>query len=540
MRFFTDIEGRKKNTAATDVQNNLKQEVLKLERKLQEEFAVRCALESALGFEPSSSVDSNEVIMPERATKVIKEIAVLELEVAYLEQHLLSLYRKAFDQQLCCTSSTKDKRLLRTPPSQVSKPEIVPKPACSSAVKHHNGHDEQKLLDSSVYRCHSSLPRCSAFTTRTSSPPQSLAKAVCAFHSRQFSMMEYAETVSSDTINNVGEHHGGSGVCNHVITDTPNRISEEMVKCISAIYCKLAEAPITYHSNANISSPTSSLSSMSTFSVADQGHIWSPRFMNNSYSDVALDNAFHVEALQEINNGPYCSMLEVSWIYRDSHKLNDIEHLFTNFRSLICRLEEVDPGKLKHEEKLAFWINTHNALVMHAFLAHGIPQNNVKRVFLLLKVKIECGWLRLLFSPWTKLRIGDRREAYAIKHPEPLLHFALCSGNYSDPAVRVYTGKRVFEELEVAKEEYIGASIWVRNEQHRDKILLPKLVELFAKDSGLCQAGVMDMIQPYLHQSGNLNLCHGNVRSSRNIIDWIPHNFTFRYLISKHLLNSII
>ena len=73
---------------------------------------------------------------------------------------------------------------------------------------------------------------------------------------------------------------------------------------------------------------------------------------------------------------------------------------------------------MKHEEKLAFWINVHNALVMHvkntlvlqmwflfidsvplwadddqflyceqAFLAYGIPQNNVKRVYLLLKVR---------------------------------------------------------------------------------------------------------------------------------------------------------
>lgn len=95
-------------------------------------------------------------------------------------------------------------------------------------------------------------------------------------------------------------------------------------------------------------------------------------------------------------------------------------------RSLICRLEEVDPRKLKHQEKLSFWINIHNALVMHvmvlfhrilllqsltpfcwfrfyfccerkwnvsfavflqAYLAYGIPQNNVKRHFLLLKVR---------------------------------------------------------------------------------------------------------------------------------------------------------
>lgn len=38
------------------------------------------------------------------------------------------------------------------------------------------------------------------------------------------------------------------------------------------------------------------------------------------------------------------------------------------FRSLICQLEEIDPGKLKHEEKLAFWINIHNALVMHVII----------------------------------------------------------------------------------------------------------------------------------------------------------------------------
>ena len=37
-------------------------------------------------------------------------------------------------------------------------------------------------------------------------------------------------------------------------------------------------------------------------------------------------------------------------------------------RSLICQLEEVDPRKLKHEEKLAFWIKIHNALVMHVMV----------------------------------------------------------------------------------------------------------------------------------------------------------------------------
>lgn len=44
-------------------------------------------------------------------------------------------------------------------------------------------------------------------------------------------------------------------------------------------------------------------------------------------------------------------------------------------------------------------------------------------------------WLRLLLSSKGKFKTGDERQTYAIEHPEPLLHFALSSGNHSDPAV---------------------------------------------------------------------------------------------------------
>ncbi|XP_028781542.1 uncharacterized protein LOC114737746 [Neltuma alba] len=543
--FMENFEARKKQTPASDVQNNLKQEILQLERRLQDQSEVRCGLERALGYKPSSFVDSNDIVLPEPATKLIKEIAVLELEVAYLEQHLLSLYRKAFHQQLSSVSpSAKDERWklsLRTPSSflEVSKPCNFPN-AGSSAVRYnaqeleapagdqYNGNgSKEKLFDSSIYRCHSSLSHSSAFTARTS-PAESLAKAVYACHSRQLSMMEYPETASSSMISLA--EHVGTRMFDH-FPDTPNRISENMVKCIAAIYCKLAEPPMAYH---GISSPSSSFSSMSGFSVGGQGNIWSPGFRNNSFFDVGLDNPFPVERSCH-HAGPYSSMFEVSWIYRDSLQLGDTENLLQSFRSLTCRLEEVDPGKLNHEEKLAFWINVHNALVMDAYLAHGIPQNNVKRVLLLMKASYNVGgrpvsadtiqntilgcrtsrpgqWVRLLLSPWTKLRSGDRREAYAIERAEPLLHFALSSGNHSDPAVRVYTAKRVMEELQVAKEEYIGATLGIRKDE---KIMLPKLVEAYAKDSGLSRMGVMEMLQQ------QFNKCH-TPKSSPNAIHWIP------------------
>ncbi|CAN6563087.1 unnamed protein product [Malus baccata var. baccata] len=555
---------KKKQPPTVEVHNSLKQEILQLEKRLQDQFEVRRALENALGYRSSIHHITNESVMPKPATELIKEIAVLELEVTHLEQYLLSLYRKAFDGQFSTVSpSKKDERLKPTPTTpgsmflEVSKPDMplvrenLAVGAISSLVHENSQKDineiggEEKLLDSSVHRCHSELSQRSAFLSRTS-PEESLAKALRSCHSQPLSMMEYAQNTSSNLIS-LAEHLG-TRISDH-IPETPNRLSEDMIKCMSTIYCKLMEPPLSHN---GLSSPNSSLSS---FSPRDQSDMWSPRCRNNSSFDVRLDNPFHVEGLKEFS-GPYSTMVEVPWIYRDSKKLGNVEHLLQHFRSLICRLEDVDPRKLKNDEKLAFWINVHNTLVMHAYLAYGVPKNNVKRVFLLLKAAYNIGghtisadtmqssilgcrmsrpgqWLRLLLTPRAKFKTGDERQAYAIDHPEPLLHFALCSGSHSDPAVRLYTPKRVYHDLEAAKEEYIRAAFGVRKDH---KILLPKIVEAFAKSSGLCPVGVLEMIQQTLPESLRKTVKKVHLGNPRKSIEYIPHNFTFRYLISKELV----
>lgn len=558
-------KSKKKQSPKTEVQNSLKQEILQLEKRLQDQFQVRRALESAMGYKTSSLDSTTELPMPKPATELIKEIAVLELEVVHLEQYLLSLYRKAFDQQTYLVSPSKQDRSLKTPVTtprrrlfDVSRPETSKKEtsATQTACQSHDNTwketniigGEEKLLDSGVHRCHSSLSQRSAFSNRTSPPEESLGRAVRACHSQPLSMMEYAQSASN--IISLAEHLGTS-IYDHV-PETPNKLSEDMIKCMSAIYCKLSDPPLTHN---GLSSPNSSLSSMSAFSPREQCDMWSPGFRNNSSFDVRLDNPFLVEGLKEFS-GPYSTMIDVPWIYRDRQKLGDVENLLQNFRSLICRLEEVDPRKLKHEERLAFWINIHNALVMHAYLAYGIPQNNVKRLFLLLRAAYNVGghtfsadtiqssilgcrmsrpgqWIRFLLSSKFKFKTVEERQAYAINRPEPLLHFALCSGSHSDPAVRVYTPKRVIHELEAAKEEYIRATFGVRKGQ---KVLLPKIMESYAKDSGLCPAGLLEMIQQTLPESVRKCLKKCQLGKPRKTIEWIPHNFTFRYLVSKELV----
>ncbi|KAE8704821.1 G2484-1 protein [Hibiscus syriacus] len=629
-------------TPCSNVQSALKQEIAQLEKRLQDQFKIRRAVEKALGYRTSSREDTNEtsVSISKPATELIKEIAVLELEVVYLEQYLLSLYRKAFDLNVSSISPSKRVERLKTPvdapskrllefsgPYDTSKLEnsavqsgyrenswkepvgIVGEKLLDSSVhrchssllhrsvfpswasppdgrlktpvdtlrgrrlefsepdasKHENstlqcGYREnswkepigivgEKLSDSGVHRCHSTLSQRSVFPSWTSPLDESLAdKAVRACHSQPLSMLEYAQNASN--IISLTEYLG-TQIFDHV-PDTPNKLSEDMIKCMSVIYCKLADPPLIQNS---CSSPNSSMSSASGFSPQDQHDMWSPGFRNNSSFNVRLDNPFHVEGLKEFS-GPYSTMLEVQWILRESKKMADVENLLQNFRSLICRLEEVDPRKLRHEEKLAFWINIHNSLVMHAFLAYGIPQNNVKKFFQLSRVSYNIGghtisadaiqssilgcrmsrpgqWLRLLISSRTKFKTGDRRQAYAIEHPEPLLHFALCSGNHSDPAVRAYTPKKVFQELETAKQEYIRASFGVRKDL---KILLPKIVESFTKDSSLSPAGLIEMLEQSLPESLRRSIRKCPVNKSRKRIEWIPHNFTFRYLISKELI----
>ncbi|XP_010417116.1 PREDICTED: uncharacterized protein LOC104702894 [Camelina sativa] len=626
--------GETKKDLSPDVKfkSSLKQEIQELEKRLQNQFDVRGALEKALGYKtPSRDIKADST--PKPPTELIKEIAVLELEVSHLEQYLLSLYRKAFDQQTSSLSpptskqhsSTSPKSTLRgkrldfsTTPDEsrcfsfdnrLKSPHLVEKelespnircrqeslatqPRCfsfdnrlkepgsagrtfnqensrmdsqcfsfdnrvkepGSAARQFNQENstidsrcfsfdnrlkdqcfvEKEDIDSCVRRCQSSLNQRSTYKNRISPPEDS----VFACHSQPLSIHEYIQNGSNAA--SLAEHMG-TRISDHIFM-TPNKLSEEMIKCVSAIYSKLADPPSINH---GFSSPSSSPSSTSEFSPQDQYDMWSPSFRKNS----SFDDQFEF-------SGPYNSMIEVSQIHRNHRKGRDLDLMNRNFSLLIKQLESVDPRKLTHQEKLAFWINIHNALVMHTFLVNGIPQNNGKRFLLLSKPAYKIGgrtvsieaiqsyilrikmprpgqWLKLLLIP-KKFRTGDEHQEYSLDHSEPLLFFALCSGNHSDPAIRVYTPKGIYQELETSKEEYIRAMFGVKKDQ---KLVLPKIIESFSKDSGLSQAALMEMIQECLPETMKKTIKKLNSgRSRKSIIEWTPHSFVFRYLISRELV----
>jgi hypothetical protein len=120
----------------------------------------------------------------------------------------------------------------------------------------------------------------------------------------------------------------GTNVADH-IPETPNNLSEEMVRCMAGIYCRLADPPLVHHGSS--SSPSSSFSSTSAISPQYVGDMWSPHYKRETTLDSRLINPFHVEGLKEFS-GPYNTMVEVPMISRDSRRLKEAEDLIQTYK----------------------------------------------------------------------------------------------------------------------------------------------------------------------------------------------------------------
>ncbi|KAL6010214.1 hypothetical protein ACLOJK_000645 [Asimina triloba] len=152
---------------------------------------------------------------PFPAEELIEEIAMLALEVAYLEQLLLSLYRRASDQQIASSSpSNINERSRSTLKSkarlfqEARRLDIKPRresPAVRSgrmfsphAPINSSGEDLsdtksiKKLQMPSIQRSQSSLTQCSVCSNRISSPKKNPGPSKRGHHSQPLSLLEEA------------------------------------------------------------------------------------------------------------------------------------------------------------------------------------------------------------------------------------------------------------------------------------------------------------------------------------------------------------
>ncbi|XP_059291928.1 uncharacterized protein LOC132045360 isoform X3 [Lycium ferocissimum] len=462
---------------------------------------------------------SNQTPKFESSMGLMKEIAILEIEIMRLERYLLSLYRTAFQQNLPALLENQKSHLQ----GKISSP-------------------TQSTTDQSYSNVELDMSKCGANQYDRTSTTYVFAGSSDQIQTAKKSS-SIREKFADSGHRSLADHLTASRMDD--VLSYPDRLSEEIVRCISCIYCKFANPEILAQKGLSVSS-TSSLSSSSTFSPRNLSGSWSSHHNEESTEQYEFD-------VCKDDSRPYSTMIEILKICLDDDSFNYATAMLHKFRSLVKSLEKVDPRNMKREEKLTFWINIHNALVMHAYLAYG-TQNSV-RSSSILKAAYNVGGhcvnayviqssilgirphysAPTLFSPGKKLATGNSRHAYAIEYPEPLVHFALCLGASSDPVIQVYTAKNVFQDLKAAKEEFIRATVCINKDK---KIYLPKIICYFAKDMSLSTDGLLETVMESLPET-QMKLVRSCMKDRADkLIYWLPQSWTFRYLIQKQVIQG--
>lgn len=151
----------------------------------------------------------------------------------------------------------------------------------------------------------------------------------------------YLQQAQADSSNGISlAEHFGTSVSDYV-PDTPNWISEEMIKCISDIYCELADPPLINHEFSF--SPISHSSSLNMFSSGGQDDIRSPHCGRFSSFNSLVDNPFSIGESKEFS-GPYSTMARVERICRDDNKLKEIEHKLQYYRWFFSLHQILNPN----------------------------------------------------------------------------------------------------------------------------------------------------------------------------------------------------
>lgn len=453
-----------------------------------------------------TTAEQNEKAMSKPVAELVWEIAALEEEVVRRELHLLSLYRATFDQYLGISPRVSGQV------GQEMHRQGSRKKADEGALRLRDIKESASYNLPTVSDCR----HYSQGLPRSTSGHSSLANFLSA------SIAEYVPRIAC-------------------------KLSEDILRCISVVYCKLASSPSQDVDSETLSTPSFS-SASSTFSLKHRVDSWSPRLSCNV--DASSDK---YGTLNE-NNDQYSGMIIFPRINIDADKFDYASKMLETIRALIKRLEKIDPTKMAHEEQLCFWINIHNALVMHAFMAYGLQDKRMKSSDMILKAAYDVGghsvnsqiiqnsilgcqshrpslWVRTLFTPTKKSASGSFTHPYALHQPEPLAHFSLSTGAFSDPPVRLYTAKKLYHQLDQAKTEFIRANVMVR----KQIIFLPKVLHYYARDATLELPGLIEMVCKSMPeaQQKEINTCLR--RRIDKCVEWLPYKSSFRYTVHRNL-----
>nr|ADB85394.1 hypothetical protein [Phyllostachys edulis] len=554
--------------------SQLEQEVRKLQRQLQEEIDLHLALTDAITHNASMILKSSNKL-PNKAQELIISIASLEITVSKLEKDLYDLRYQlchvrngrllaennpgcvlsasSYDQPTSTCKYTWEEHIsilrdLKFGESESMQEDLFPELEDQQDVEKESEDREMVPLNGNgLLDEHQDVPLNILLEKHQDEEMQEL----CSMEK------EGKEDQIIDALL-FGQSNMKKSSVNGNVWKNPNQLSEEMVHCMRDIFLSLSESSKISPkvSSDNSSSSAERLSGSTLTSVSDSSlmasvlQIPSVDWNNNDdiIDEVGKFDPYNVngkEARRDIGN--YCSVAEVSWMYVGKEQLEYASDALKKFRSLVEQLSKVDPTCMSCDERLAFWINLYNALIMHAYLAYGVPGNDIKLFSLMQKAcymvggqsfsaaEIEFVILKMktpsLMLALHKFGVAEEHKKYSIDDTEPLVLFALSCGMFSSPAVRIFSAENVRRELQESMRDYIQASVGINDE---GKLIVPKLLQSYAKGTvedslladWICRHLTPDQVAAIQDTSSSRKQRLLGVRS----FSVIPFDSKFRYL----------
>jgi GH15 family glucan-1,4-alpha-glucosidase len=192
---------------------------------------------------------------------------------------------------------------------------------------------------------------------------------------------------------------------------------------------------------------------------------------------------------------------------------------YGEYERLSYALKNMDLGELgDRKEKLAFWINLYNVIVIHGVVALGVRDSvkEVRNFFRRVKYRIgdmhfspddiEHGILRGNRRPpnafLKPFRGGDGRLGQTVKPMDPRIHFALVCASSSCPPIGVYTPEKIDDELDIAAMTFLNAGGLVPDRE-RGRVSLSRVFQWYGGDFGKTQGERLRFLAPYLYDDSD-------------------------------------
>lgn len=215
---------------------------------------------------------------------------------------------------------------------------------------------------------------------------------------------------------------------------------------------------------------------------------------------------------------------------------------FKAYTKISRELIRVDIKNASREEKLAFFINVYNALVIHANIERGPPTNIFGRYKFFNHTKyiigghpyslqdIENGVLRgnrkgvgQFHYPFSS---KDPRHEIALERHEPLIHFGLVCGAKSCPPIKTYTPEKIYDELKLAASSFLenddGCQIDLKNKT----IKLSSIFKWYKVDFGKNDKELLEFVAHHMGEGQKLT----NLNELRNTggykLSYLPYDWS--------------